>query len=134
MNALPRRAAAVFLGLHGLVHLMGFAAAWQLATLSEIAYRRTVFNGALEVGDAGTRLLGIGWLVVAPAFLVAAYGLWRARPWALPVTVVVAAVSLAICVLGLPDAYRGVAIDVGVLVAVAVAAFVRPARIAGVAR
>ena len=119
MNAITRRAAAVFLALHGLVHVMGFAAAWQVATLPEISYRTTALNGALEIGDAGARLLGIGWLVAACAFLVVAWGAWRARPWGLRATVLGATVSLVVCVLGLPDAYRGVAIDVAILVGAA---------------
>jgi hypothetical protein len=41
MNVIVRRAAAVFFALHGLIHVMGFAAAWQLATLPEIASRTT---------------------------------------------------------------------------------------------
>jgi hypothetical protein len=45
VNVIFRRAAAVFFALHGLIHVMGFAAAWQLATLPGIAYRTTALNG-----------------------------------------------------------------------------------------
>lgn len=115
MTAVLRRAAAIFFAVHGLIHLMGFIAAWQLATLPEIAYRTTALNGAVEIGDAGARLLGIGWLVGAGAFLVAARGISRSAPWAVRGVMVAAAVSTVICALGLPDAYLGLAIDVAIL-------------------
>jgi hypothetical protein len=116
MNVIFRRAAAVFFALHGLIHVMGFAAAWQLATLPEIAYRTTALNGVVEIGDTGARLLGVGWLVGAGALLVAAWGTWRNAPWALRGAVVAATVSMLICALGLPDAYWGLALDVAILV------------------
>ena len=86
-----RRAAAVFLVLHGLIHLMGFAVSWQLATMQELAYRTTIFDGAFDVGDAGARVLGIAWLLAAAVF------------------------SLVVCAAGLPDAFRGLYIDVALV-------------------
>ena len=115
MTVFLRRCAAVFFALHGLIHVMGFVAAWQLASLPEIAYRTSALNGAVEIGDAGARLLGVGWLVGAGAFLVAARGIWRSAPWAFRGAVVAAAVSMVICALGLPDASLGLAIDLAIL-------------------
>jgi hypothetical protein len=128
MNAMLRRAAAVLFALHGLIHLMGFVAAWQLATLPELAYRTTAFNGAVEIGDGGARLVGIAWVVGAAGFLVAALGLWRNAAWALRGAVVAAAVSAAICAAGLPDAYLGLAIDAVILVGAAVLVIGRSGR------
>ena len=110
-----RRAAAAFLLAHGLVHLMGFAAAWQLATFQELAYRTTVFDGAFDVGDGGARVVGIAWLLAAAAFVTAAALAWRASRWALAATAGAAAFSLVVCLAGLPDAFRGVFIDVALL-------------------
>ncbi len=115
MNVILRRAAALFFALHGLVHVMGFVAAWQLAILPELAYRTTALNGAVEIGDLGARLVGIGWLVGGGAFVAAAWGTWRSAPWALRGAVLAATVSTVICAIGLPDAYRGLAIDVAIL-------------------
>ena len=128
MNVILRRAAAVFFALHGLIHLMGFVAAWQLATLPELAYRTTAFNGAVEIGDGGARVVGITWLIGVAAFLVAAWGLWRNAAWAPRGAVVAAAVSAAICAIGLPDAYLGLAIDVVILVGAAVLVMGRSGR------
>jgi hypothetical protein len=87
-----------------------------------------VLNGAVEIGDGGARLLGIGWLVGAGAFLVAAWGTWRGAPWALRGTVLAAAVSMVICALGLPDVSLGVAVDVAILAGAALLVMRRSVR------
>ena len=116
-RALPwiRGAAAIVLALHGLVHALGFVALWRMAELEGIAYRTSVVDGRLEIGDAGARILGLAWLVLVPAFLVAAYGVVTARRWALPVVGLVAAASLVVSILGLPDSRPGLMIDVAIL-------------------
>ena len=129
MDVTFRRAAAVFFVVHGLIHVMGFVAAWQLATLPEIAYRTTALNGAVEMGDAGARLLGVGWLVGGGAMLVAAWDTWRNAPWALRGAVFAATVSMLICALGLPDAYLGLSIDVAILVGAGLLAMGRSVRL-----
>ena len=128
MNANVRRGAAVFLALHGLIHLMGFVAAWQLATLPELAYRTTAFNGAVEIGDAGARVIGIAWLVGVALFFVAAWALWRNTAWALRGAVVAAAVSAVTCAAWLPDAFLGLAVDVVIIVGAAVLVIGRSGR------
>jgi hypothetical protein len=110
-----RGAAAIVLVLHGLVHALGFVALWQLAELEGIAYRTTVLDGRLEIGDTGTRILGLAWLALVPAFVVAAYGVATGRRWALPVVGLVAAASLVVSILGLPDSRPGLMIDVAIL-------------------
>jgi hypothetical protein len=110
-----RRAAAAFLVLHGLIHLMGFAVSWQLATMQELAYRTTIFNGALDVGDAGARVLGIAWVVAAAALVAAGFLVWRGSSSAVVVTAAAAVVSLAVCAAGLPDAFRGLYIDLALV-------------------
>ncbi|HET9520825.1 MAG TPA: hypothetical protein VFO73_07265 [Candidatus Limnocylindrales bacterium] len=110
-----RRAAAVFLVLHGLIHLMGFAVSWQLATMQELAYRTTVFNGALDVGDVGARVLGIAWLLAAAGLVAAGVLVWRGSSSAAVVTTVAVAFSIVVCLAGLPDAFRGLYIDVALV-------------------
>jgi hypothetical protein len=110
-----RSAAAVFLILHGLVHLMGFAVSWQLATMQELAYRTTIFNGALDVGDAGARVLGIAWLLAAAALVGAGVLVWRGSPSAVVATAAAAVFSLVVCAAGLPDAFRGLSIDIALV-------------------
>jgi len=112
-----RRIAATAAGVHGLVHLIGFAVPWGLVEVSGFAYRTTALNGTLALGDAGARAVGVAWLVLAAGFVAVAIGIWRAQPWALPLVGALAAASIVVCVLGLPDAAAGIAVNVVVLAA-----------------
>ena len=134
MNVILRRAAALFLALHGLIHIMGFVAAWQLATLPELAYRTTALNGAVEIGDLGARLVGIGWIVGGGALVVAASGIRRSAPWAFRGAVLAATVSTVICAIGLPDASMGLAIDVAILMGSCLRVSGRSARLGSFVR
>jgi hypothetical protein len=118
--------AAVLLALHGVIHLIGFVTPWRIATLQGFTYRTTALNGTLEIGDGGARLVGLLWLALAVGFVVAGYGVWRGKPWAPALTGVLAAASLVICVLGLPEAFAGITINLVILGAVGYVAFFRP--------
>jgi len=72
-----RRLAAVGLALHGLIHVIGFVVPWRIATLEGFAYRTTAFDGGLDLGAAGVEVIGLLWLALTFAFLVAGYGVWR---------------------------------------------------------
>ena len=113
-----RRTAAVAVALHGMIHLIGFVAPWQIASLEGFAYRTTILAGARDVGDGGVRLIGLVWLGLALGFLTAGYGVWRGKLWAVGLTGVLAAVSLIVCVAGLPETAAGVAIDLVILATV----------------
>jgi hypothetical protein len=107
--------ASVVLALHGLVHLIGFVVPWRLATIEGFPYHSSVLNGSWEIGDFGVRAIGIVWLVLAVGFVVAAFGVWRGESWAPLLTAVLAIVSLAVSVVGLPEASAGIAINVLIL-------------------
>jgi hypothetical protein len=110
-----RRFAATVLALHGLIHLIGFVVPWRIADIESIAYRTTTFAGAIELGDLGSRLVGVAWLVLIAVFIVAAYGVWNARPWAWAITVAAAAVSLGLCLAGMPDTIYGIVVNTIIL-------------------
>ena len=88
-----RRTAAVLVALRGVIHLIGFMSPWRIATLEGFAYRTSVLNGALNVGDAGVRVIGLAWLGLTFGFLAAGYGVWRQKPSAVSLTGVLAIVS-----------------------------------------
>ena len=67
------------------------------------------------------------WLGLTIGFLAAGYGVWRHEPWAVGLTGVLAIVSLTVCLLGLPEAAAGVAINVVILAAVGYVGFHRTA-------
>jgi hypothetical protein len=54
-----RFALAALLMAHGVAHLVGFVVPWRLVASQEVAYRTTILASAIDVGDAGIRMLGI---------------------------------------------------------------------------
>jgi hypothetical protein len=65
-----RFALAALLMAHGVAHLVGFVVPWRLVASQEVAYRTTILASAIDVGDAGIRMLGIVWLLAAAAFVL----------------------------------------------------------------
>jgi hypothetical protein len=116
---MTRTFAAIVVALHGVIHLIGFVVPWRLATIEGFTATTRALNGSLPVGDIGARLIGLAWLVLAIGFVVAGVAIWRDRSWALSVTAALAAASLVVCVLGLPEAAAGIAIDLAILGAIA---------------
>ena len=56
---------------HGIAHLPGFFVAWQLASFPELPFRTTIF-GTVDIGLAGTRLVGSAWLLSSIVFVLLA--------------------------------------------------------------
>ncbi len=106
---------AIVLLFHGLIHLLGFVVPWRLATLEEMPYKTTVLAGALDVGEAGIRAVGLLWLLAAVGFAVAAGALFTMRPWWAAVTLGITLFSLALCILGWPEARFGALINLAIL-------------------
>jgi hypothetical protein len=106
---------ALFIGLHAIAHLVGFAGSWRLAVPEGIPYRTTVLAGRLDLGDCGIRALGILWLLAAIAFLVAATGVMASTSWWMTATIGVAIGSLGLCLLEWPQARIGAVVNVGLI-------------------
>jgi hypothetical protein len=111
--------AAVGLSLHGLIHLIGFTALAGIAVVDGFAYRTTVLGGAVSIGDAGARILGVAWLLLAVGFVLAAAGVLRRAPVARRALAPLAIASSVACALALPEAAFGIAFNVAILVALA---------------
>ena len=105
---------------HGVAHLVGFVSSWNLATLAELPDKTTVFSGRIDVGDAGVRILGILWLLMALAFLAAAIGVALATDWAGRFMLTAVIASLVLCAAGWPDARIGVAVNVVLVLLLAI--------------
>ncbi len=119
-SSLLPRAFAAFMALHGIVHVMGFTRTWKLGGPKAVEYSTSLFNGSIDVGDPGIRLVGLTWLATTIAFLAVAVLLWRRHPRALQLSIAVLGVSLVLCVAGLPGSIFGLVIDVAALAALAV--------------
>lgn len=106
-----RYALALLLLGHGIAHLPGFLVGWQLASFPELPFRTTVFANYVDVGVAGARLVGAGWMIVSFMFVIlAATVAFRPTGWpqALPVAI---ALSTLLCVLGWPEARFGLVVN-----------------------
>jgi hypothetical protein len=128
-----RIVAAVVVAGHGLIHLIGFVVPWGLAQVEGFPYRTTALGGAIALGDAGARAVGVAWLVCAVGFVVAGLGIWRRASWALPLAAVLAVASIVPCVLGLPEAVAGIVVNAVILGVVAWTSIARRAAGAGTA-
>jgi hypothetical protein len=108
--------ALVLLG-HGVAHFVGFGHAWRLLTPDPIPYRTTLAGRYLDVGDEGIRAIGVLWLVVGLAFIVTSAAALLRLPWWMGLAGVVAGMSLLLCLLGWPDAYVGLVLNVLIIAA-----------------
>jgi hypothetical protein len=115
---MTRLIVATVVAAHGLIHLIGFVVPWRIATVSGFPYRTTTAGGLADLGDVGVRLVGAVWLVCALGFVVAGVGIGRRAPWSLPLTAVLAVVSLVVCLIGLPETAAGIVVNVAILGAV----------------
>jgi hypothetical protein len=113
-----RSALALVLVIHAVAHLPGFLVPWHLAVFPDLPYRTTVFNGAVDVGESGVRLVGVLWLFNAVGIVAAAVLVFRGNPHWPPLTVSMLVFSLMLCTLGLPETRIGLAVDVVLLLAV----------------
>ena len=114
-----RIAFAIFLVLYGIAHGVGFAGSWQLGDFRDAPLDTTLLAGRIDVGVVGIRIVGTLWLLTGVSFVVAAIGVGRNAGWWPVATAGAALVSLAMSILGLPEARIGVAINVLILAGLA---------------
>jgi hypothetical protein len=119
LQVVARSTFGAFLGLHGAVHAMGALGAWGLATFEGVSPRPNILLD--DASDGVLRLLGGLWLLAGVAFVVAGVGVLRRDAWSARAGAIAALASLVVTVLWKDDAPVGLAINVAVLVALAVA-------------
>ncbi len=108
---------AFLLGIHGLIHLLGFVAYWPLKEVPQLAYKTVFLNGHLDLGATGTHMYSILWFIVALGFLVATVAIFAGQSWGLPILIITTLLSGVITALDWNDAFRGTLID-GVILAI----------------
>jgi hypothetical protein len=106
---------AIVLMIHGLIHLLGFVVPWRLATVDGLTYKTTVLAGRFDVGERGTRVIGLLWLVAAVGFVAAGIAVLTLHPWWPALLLIIALFSLIITLLGWPEAQIGVLINLIIL-------------------
>jgi hypothetical protein len=102
-------------------HLIGLTVPWRLGGLRGSEYSTRILNRSIEVGDTAVRTLGLVWLAVAIAFVVVGVMVWRGHPWARRTTIALLLGSALVCTIDLPASVIGLAIDVVLVVLLAVA-------------
>ena len=95
----------VTLLVHGVAHLVGFVVPWRIVTSSEVPYRTTLLGA--EVGQGGVRALGLAWLLVSILFIVLGASVLRHGAWHYEAILTLVGVSVALCLLGLPESRPG---------------------------
>jgi hypothetical protein len=108
--------AGIFLVLHGLVHLLWFGATWRFITVEGLPYSTKVLADRIDAGDAGIRVVGLGWLTATLVWVAAGIGLIILAPWWQAVAVAAALFSSVWCILGLTVAKYGLLINLVILV------------------
>jgi hypothetical protein len=109
---------AGIIGVHGLIHLMGFVAYWPLAAVAELPYKTAVAGGAWDVGAVGMKIFGVLWLIVALGFVAAVGGFFFGLSWWRPLLVGTSLVSTAIIALDWAPAFRGAYVNVAIVILV----------------
>ena len=104
---------AALIALHGLAHMVGFAAPF--GYLKNPPPMDSLFVNRLAITDSGMKVLGIFWFVAAFVFVAAAVGLIRRDSWWAPLTLVACLLSLALTVAFLPYAKFGLLVDVALI-------------------
>ena len=103
---------AVFLVLHGIAHIVGFVVPWRIAKMDDMPYKTTIFYGKIDVSDVGIRILGIIWLLIALAYFYSGWITYQQFDFWLTYTLVVSVISLAFCIIAVPDSHIGIYINI----------------------
>jgi hypothetical protein len=107
----------IYVLVHGLIHLIGVVAFWQIVEIKDIPYKTTVLNGRIDIGENGTRILGALWLIATLGFVIAAFGMAAKQDWWQTTLLANTLLSLALTILGLKETVVGIAANVIILIA-----------------
>ncbi len=104
---------AILLILHGFAHFAGVAGAWGLQQGAPAVDH--LLGGRLPLNPEGVRLMGVFWLLAGLGVMgsgIAALARW---PHWLPLALGTGAASLCLCLLTLPEAWIGAALNAVVM-------------------
>ena len=100
---------------HGVAHLPGFLVDLRLRSSRELPFRTTVLSGAVDIGEAGIKVVGLAWLTVTITFGVLAIAAFVRVPWWPPFAYLAVGLSIPLCLLGWPEARLGILANLVIL-------------------
>lgn len=115
LESLGHHLIVVLFILHGLIHLMGFAAIWQFGPSNAVS-NVPALPPHLAAGSPLVAGLGLLWLAATLIFLAAAAGLAMSSAWWRIAAAVASLLSLLLCIMWWNDARFGAVVDIAILV------------------
>jgi len=103
---------SVFLLIHGFAHLVGFLVNWKIIKDKEVTYKTTIFDGKIDIGDLGTRVLGLIWLLVGVYFGYIGYKSFTNPLLLSEIALYLGILSFGLSFSGWPDAKFGVVVNI----------------------
>lgn len=120
MSKFLRIPAGLFLIGHGIAHFMATSVYWKLSESEEFVYDTAVLGGRLDLGETGIWIYGLLWAIAGIGTIAAGAGLLRHARRTATLLLWITLFSLALCVLVAEAAIIGIAINVAILVILAV--------------
>lgn len=114
-----RIAAAIILFLHGLIHLIGVVVFLKIVETKDLPYSTKVLGGRVDIGELGTRILGVLWLVATIGYVIASYAVVADLGWWQGAVVATTCLSLFVTILGWKDSVFGTIFNVLILLVLA---------------
>ncbi len=105
----PMVAAAVV--AHGLIHLMGFLASWEITEVEGLTGSPSLLLDELALDHPAVRAFGLLWLVAVAGFAASAIGLMSHARWTRLLLATSAAISMVVCVIWWSEAWIGAVIS-----------------------
>ena len=106
---------AVFLIVHGLIHLMGTTVYMKLGRIEGLPYKTSLLSGRWQLDEQGMRVFGALWAVPAVGFVLAGISLLTNVGAWMPLAVGAAAFSLVLTVLDLKAAFAGALLNLVII-------------------
>ena len=106
-------ALAALIALHGLAHMVGFAAPF--GYLKNPPPMDSLFFSRITLPDGAMKAVGLLWLAAVVIFVVAAVGILRRQTWWTPLTLTATLLSLALTIAFLPYAKIGLVVNLALL-------------------
>jgi hypothetical protein len=107
---------ALIAALHGAVHFMGFVTYLDLGEIEGLN-AATVLVGRDDVPGAVATSIGVFWLIAGVGFIVGAAGIAGRRTWSRNLVFALTAISVALAIMALPDAWASIPINMGIAAA-----------------